>query len=267
MKDRIIKFPEAKWFEVKNQTADGKSADIYLYDEISPYLPGSNAKDVVMQLKALSEVETLNVRINSPGGSVFEGMAIYNALSRHPGVVNVYIDGLAASIAGVIAMAGKKIYMADNAMWMTHMPSAVAFGTAKEMRQTADVLDQLKETIINVFAARTGKKRETISNWMEAETWMQADEAKKNKIIDEVIGSVKAVAFADMKDFGYMNVPKLSAKTAETAPVIPPVVAPIALVVESPVVVMEPIVNKQSEENSQALRLRKLEQLLTEINS
>lgn len=251
--NRLIKFPESKWFEIRNKTEDGKSADIFLYDEISPYLPGSNAKDVVSQLKALSEVETLNVRINSPGGSVFEGMAIYNALARHPGTVNVFIDGLAASIAGVIAMAGKTISMADNAMFMIHLPSAVAFGTAPEMRKTADVLDQLKDTIATVFVNRTGKKRETVNNWMEEETWMGADDAKKNKLVDSIVTGVKAAAFADLTNFGYLHVPKAVAKVADE----PVVVVKVEVVAKvDPVVVPE--TTNQSQEAAQALRSRRL---------
>lgn len=112
------------WFEVKNQTAE--AVDIFLYDEISPWVPGHNARDIANILNSLTKVPTINVRINSPGGSVFDGMAIYNALTRHPGTVNTYVDGIAASIASVIMLAGKTISIADNAMVMIHNPSGLA---------------------------------------------------------------------------------------------------------------------------------------------
>lgn len=195
----IIQFPQTKWFEVKNKTDE--SADIYLYDEISPYLPDSNAKDVITQLQALSGVKLLNVRINSPGGSVFEGMAIYNALLRHPGDVHVWIDGVAASIASVIAMAGKVVHMSDNAMFMIHNPSGVVLGTSEDLRKTADVLDQLKDNIINVYQTRTGASREQLAKQMDDESWFTAEEAVKAKFVDKVVKGAKIAAHFDFSNF------------------------------------------------------------------
>lgn len=196
---------ELKWFEVKNQTAE--SADVYIYDEIASYIPSSSAKGVVAQLNALKEVKTLNVRINSPGGSVFEGVAIYNALTRHPGTVIVHVDGLAASIASVIAMAGKEIRMAENAMMMIHDPSAFTFGNAKDLRKQADVLDQIKETIINVYTTRTGKKRDTLAKMMEDETWFTAKEAVEAKLADSSVKPMKVAANFQWETLGFVKVP------------------------------------------------------------
>jgi ATP-dependent Clp protease protease subunit len=196
---------DLNWFDVKNQTAE--SADIYIYDEITPYIPSGSAKGVVAQLAALKDVKTLNVRLNSPGGSVFEGVAIYNALTRHPGNVIVHVDGLAASIASVIAMAGKEIRMAENAMLMIHDPWCFCGGGAKEMRKQADVLDQIKETIINVYVARTGKKRDTLAKLMEDETWFTAEEAVAAKMADTKVKAMKVAANFKWEALGYAKVP------------------------------------------------------------
>lgn len=196
---------QLNWFQIKNQTAT--EADIYIYDEIASYIPAGSAKGVVAQLAALKEVPTLNVRINSPGGSVFEGVAIYNALTRHPGEVIVHVDGLAASIASVIMLAGKEIRIADNAMVMIHDPAAFTFGGAKDLRKQADVLDQIKETIINVYASRTGKKRDTLAKMMEEETWFTAAEAVEAKMADKAVKAMKVAAKFNWSNLGFTKVP------------------------------------------------------------
>lgn len=196
---------EREWFSVKNQTAD--AADVYIYDEISPY--AVSAKGVVAQLNALKAVPTLNVRINSPGGSVFEGVAIYNALCAHPGTVDVYIDGLAASIASVIAMAGKTINIAENAMMMIHNPSAVVWGQAKDLRQQADVLDQIRETLINTYVTRTGGTRKAIGEQLDAETWFTAKEAVAGKFADKCVKGMKAAACFDLKQYNFLKAPEM----------------------------------------------------------
>src|SRR5690606_20024488 len=104
----------------------------------------------------LGRVETLNVFINSPGGSVFQGQAIYNILKRQKARVNVYIDGLAASIASVIAMAGDTIFMPKNAMMMVHNPWTFSIGNAQDLRKEADTLDKIRETLIEAYLSKAG---------------------------------------------------------------------------------------------------------------
>ena len=116
--------------------AQAKDAEIIIYDEIGAF--GIPAKAFLDELKALGPVPEVTVRINSPGGSVFDGVAIYNALKRHDAVVTVWIDGIAASIASMIAMAGDEVVMPENAMLMLHDPSGLAIGTAADMRALAD---------------------------------------------------------------------------------------------------------------------------------
>jgi len=203
-----VQFPKradgAKWFDIKNATEE--SADVFIYDVVGDSWIGTDAGTFVKQLNAL-KTKRINLRINSPGGSVFDGMAIYNALARHSAEVTSYIDGLAASIASVIALAGKKVVIAENAMMMIHNPWSYAAGNSEELRKVADVLDQIKETIINTYATRTGLKRDEIAKMMDDETWFTAEEAIAKKLADESTTGVRAAAQFDLSIFGYAKAP------------------------------------------------------------
>lgn len=202
MKNKPLSFdPSRKWFEIRNATAT--SADVFIYDEIGYF--GITAGDVIKQLNEL-KVGTLNVHINSPGGSVFDGFAIYNALHSHPAKVLVQIDGIAASIASVIAMAGDEISMAENAMVMIHRPSCMAMGYANELRAQADVLDKLHENIAQVYVARTGMALDAVNAAMENETWYSSGECKALGFCSAVIASKKMAASFDLSAF--KNAPK-----------------------------------------------------------
>jgi ATP-dependent Clp protease, protease subunit len=119
----------------------------------------------------------VNLRTNSPGGSVFAGVAIYNTLTRHPARIEVDVDGVAASIASVIAMAGDEIRMASNSLMMIHDPMGFAMGGSRDMRKTADLLDQVKGVIVDTYAKRTGTAAPKVGKMMADETWMTAAEA------------------------------------------------------------------------------------------
>lgn len=165
------------------------SADLFLYGEISEWW-GISANDFVHDLNE-TDAKTIDLYINSPGGSVFSGFAIYSALARHSeknGVtINVVVDGIAASIASVIAMAGDNIKIAEHASMMIHQPWGWAMGTADEMREEADVLDDLEETIVDIYVARTGGDRDEIARWVKDETWMKGKVAVDRGFADEVI--------------------------------------------------------------------------------
>jgi ATP-dependent Clp protease protease subunit len=163
-----------------------KSADIYLYDIIGDSWDGTTAKQFATDLKALGAVETLNIFINSPGGSVFDGVAIYNTLIRHRAQKKVMIDGLAGSIASVVAMAGDTIEIAKNGMVMIHNPWAIMMGNAADFRREADVLDQIGATILLTYVDRTNTKEAQIKEWMDAETWLSAEEAVAAGFADSV---------------------------------------------------------------------------------
>ena len=153
------------------------ASDTWWGDEVTPDLFREELKQ---------HAGNLTVVINSPGGDVFAGLAIYNALVNHNGNVTVRVDGLAASIASVIAMAGDKIIMSPGSMIMIHRPSVYAAGTVDDMEKAKDVLMKIEEGITPIYAKRTGLDEDKIAELLEAETWMLADKAVELGFADEV---------------------------------------------------------------------------------
>jgi len=186
-----------KWYEIKNQS--NETAEIYIYDIIGEdyWGDGVSAKGFANDVKDL-EVGTIDLHINSPGGQVFDGVAIYNILLNHPAQVNVSIDGMALSIASVIAMAGDTISMAENAMMMIHDPWSMAIGSAADFRKEADTLDKVKSSIITSYG-RT--ERDDLDKLMTEETWMSAAEAVEMGFADEVTGRVEVANHFDLSMF------------------------------------------------------------------
>jgi ATP-dependent Clp protease protease subunit len=176
-----------------------KTATMYLFEEVAWWSPNSarNFQQTLSQLDA----EEIHLHINSPGGSVFEGVTIYNLLAAHPADVIVHIDGLAASIASVIALCGDRIEIAENAMVMIHDPSVIAWGNAETMRRNAEILDRIKDAILNTYEERTNLKREELAQAMADETWYSADEAVTAGFASEKVTAVKAAALWDPGDF------------------------------------------------------------------
>lgn len=160
--------------------------EVFVYDEIGWY--GITAATVAAALAQLKKegAQSLNVYVNSPGGDVFEGVAIYNVLRRFAGEKVVHIDGLAASMATIIAMAGDRIVTAPNGMWMVHNPWSYMQGDGDALRQRAELLDQLRQSCIDTYASRTKQSAADIAAWMAAETWMTAEEALARGFTDEV---------------------------------------------------------------------------------
>ncbi|WP_084413194.1 head maturation protease, ClpP-related [Desulfovirgula thermocuniculi] len=148
-------------------------------DEVTP-------KQFKADLDALGNVEEIRVFINSDGGDLFAGQAIYSMLKRHKAKKTVYIDGLAASVASAIAMAGDVVYMPRNAMMMIHNPWTIAMGTAEDFRKLADDMDRIRETLITVYQDKSGLERERIIEMMDAETWLTAEEAVELGFADEI---------------------------------------------------------------------------------
>jgi ATP-dependent protease ClpP protease subunit len=164
---------------IKVMARGQKSAEVLIYDPIGAdwFGNGVTAKRFRDDLEAMGDVAEITVRINSPGGEVFDGLTIYNTLKEHPAKVTVHVDGLAASIASVIAMAGDRIVMGEGAMFMVHSPWTVAMGNADNMRATADMLDKVEVGLVDAYVSRTGKARAAVQKWMEGETWFTRDEA------------------------------------------------------------------------------------------
>jgi len=181
----------AKW----NIRADLGEAEVWLYDEIGEngWGDGIGAKAFIDELNAV-DASTLTVRINSPGGDVFDGFAMYQALLRHQARVVVEVDALAASAASVIAMAGDEINMADTSLLMVHDPWTFAIGNSADLREQADLLDQVAGSIVAAYTRRDGVDADTIKSAMAAETWYTATEAREAGLVDNVTEAPASVA-------------------------------------------------------------------------
>jgi ATP-dependent protease ClpP protease subunit len=169
-------------------------AEILIYDDIGPEeWGGVSAKAVKAQLDAMPDADQIVVRINSPGGDVFDGFAIYNLLKQHPAHITVKVDGMAASAASVIAMAGDTIEMASNARMMIHNPWTLAVGDSAEMRKKAELLDQIKESIVATYKARVKMEEADIAEAMDSEWWFGAKAAIEHGFADAESGAAKAI--------------------------------------------------------------------------
>lgn len=168
---------------VRNQAAG--EATLYIYDEIDSFL-GIGARDVVAALDQLADVQVLHLRINSPGGNVFEGQAIQQAIRRFAGKTIAHIDALAASTASSIALAADEVEISDNAFIMIHNASSMVWGDKKAMRETADLLELIEGSIVQGYVDKTGKATDQVTAWMDAETWFTAAEAVAQGFADRV---------------------------------------------------------------------------------
>ncbi|MEU4950017.1 head maturation protease, ClpP-related [Streptomyces lavendulae] len=171
-----------QWYSIRNAADD--TAEILVYDEVGYY--GLTAKDFTAALADVT-ASRIDVRLNSPGGDVFDGIAIYEALLRHPAKVTAYIDGIAASIASVIAMAADRRVIGRNSSMMIHDASGLCVGQQKDMLETARLLERVSNNIADVYANRTG--REDTTHWrslMKAETWYTGAEAVTAGLATEV---------------------------------------------------------------------------------
>jgi ATP-dependent Clp protease protease subunit len=184
------------WYEIR---ARASGTEVLIYDEIGAY--GVTAKGFLAELGELPDDAAIDLRLNSPGGSVFDAVAIYNALKRHAGEITVWIDGIAASAASYIAMAGDTIFMPENAFLMIHDPSGLVMGTAEDMRSTAEALDKVKGCLIQGYAAKSGKPDDEIATLMAAETWLDATDALDLGFIDRIAAPVKLAASFDVARF------------------------------------------------------------------
>jgi ATP-dependent Clp protease protease subunit len=202
--------------------ADGEEAEILIYDQIGEgmFSYGVTAKDFVQKLRDIGN-KPVNVRLNSPGGDVFDGMAIYNAMKAHPSPVRCTVDGLAASIASIIAMGGTKCTMADNSMMMIHNPAAITMGDAEELRKTADLLDKVKGQMVDTYVAKSGMGKRETSTMMDEETWLTAKECMDKGLCDEVTTGSQVSAKFDFSILGFKHVPE-QLKAEEKPAVEPP---------------------------------------------
>jgi ATP-dependent protease ClpP protease subunit len=171
------------WYAFKNAPDKDGEVELSLYDEIGSF--GIGAKQFIAELKEYKG-QHVHLRINSPGGEIVEGSAIYNALSRHEGGLTVHIDALAASMASVIAMSGDPVYMSENALLMIHNPWTLAAGEAKDLRKQADLLDTMKSNLIRAYQKKSGMEEKAIAKLMDEETWLDAVEAVALGFVDAI---------------------------------------------------------------------------------
>lgn len=186
---------DKSWFRMK--ASGDKTADIYIYDEIGYW--GVTARQFASSMKALGDLDHINLHIHSPGGDVFDGIAIYNLLNSHTASKTVYIDGLAASMASVIAMVGNPIIMPENAMMMIHKPWGITGGDANDMRDYADLLDKVEAVLIPSYAKKTGKSSDELALLLGEETWMTAQECLEHGFADQISTAVQAMARINSK--------------------------------------------------------------------
>lgn len=227
--------------------------DLDIYDVVGDsWYGGVSAQHARELLSASRNAKQINVRINSGGGDVFDGLAIYNLLTAHPARVVVSVDGLAASIASIIAMAGDEIHMAENSSLMVHNPWTFTMGEASDLRKDADLLDKLTEQLVLTYTARTGQAEKQVRQWMADETWMTAAEAKERGFATHITPAKQLAASAyDLSKF--RNVPQAVLRVALRSHLTPENAPPEARDVNS-----TPKDNTMNEKEFQA-KLDKLE--------
>lgn len=195
-------------------SSDGKSGDVFIYGEIDKYAWEEEGEHSAVSFKnaldELGDVSQINLYVNSPGGSVFEGISIYNMLKRHDAKVTAHIDALAASIASVIVMSADEIHMPSNSMLMIHNPWTLAIGNSTELRKQADDLDRIGQSSMQSYLEKAGDKldEKTLKEMLDAETWLSADEAYRYGLCDVVDSANEMVASIDVEQLeNFKNVP------------------------------------------------------------
>jgi ATP-dependent protease ClpP protease subunit len=197
--------------------------EIWLYGVIGMdwFGDGVTAKQFADDLKKLGNVSTIDLRINSDGGVVTDARAMYNLLVEHKAEVITHIDGIAASAASFVAMAGEEIEIAEGGFVMIHNARGVTFGEAEDHRRMASVLDQVNQTIVDTYVARTGQDEKKLKKWMADETWFTGKEAVANGFADRIVENMKvaaSIAHPEMfKNLPSALLPKRAAATAKIA--------------------------------------------------
>lgn len=181
-------------------------SEIIIFDEIGPdYWGLVSAKSIIRDLEKIGKGKPVTVRLNSPGGDVIEGEAIYNAFRRHSdagGRVTMEIDALAASMASYVAMAGDEILIAENALLMIHDPWTIMAGNAKQLRDAAGILDKMGGNLASAYAKRSGQNVEIVTAMMAEETWLTAQEAIDKGFADAIGQPLNAKAHVRPGMFG-----------------------------------------------------------------
>ena len=186
------------WYNIKN-VAEGNITEVMIYDEIGMY--GVDAKSFIDDVKNLPKNTSVLLRINSPGGSVIDGLAIYDAISRLPQKVTSRIEGIAASMASVIALAADEVVMSENSLYMIHNVWGGEVGESDDLRKAADLMDKMGERLVNIYVSKSGQKENQMEKEFEnlksfiSELFNKTAEAKEVKILDneEVSNKMSAI--------------------------------------------------------------------------
>lgn len=185
--------------------------ELLIYDVIGEdfFGDGISAIAVANVLRDAGAVRTIHVRLNTPGGSAFDGITIYNTLVQHPAKVLTYVDGLAASAGSIVAMAGDEIHIAENALMMIHQAEGGVKGTSNDMLAMAELLEKADSRIAATYASRSGKPQEAFAEMMAAETWFTGQEAVDAGLATHIMESKRVTAAFDPKVFNrYKHQPK-----------------------------------------------------------
>ena len=185
------------WYNIQSK-ASTESVDVYLFNEIGTW--GVTAQDFINDIKEYKG-QSMNLHINCVGGDVFEGMAIYNILKKRTQKTTVYIEGIAASMGGIIALAGDEVIMSENSLYMIHNAWGGTMGEASDMRKYANILEKLSNESADIYVKKTGLAIEIVKEMMTEETWMNAEEALEFGFIDSVSNAVKVAAKVDVSKF------------------------------------------------------------------
>ncbi|TKI53536.1 Clp protease ClpP [Lysinibacillus mangiferihumi] len=224
----MSKKQQQKFFQMKAST-DGKSADVFIYGEITKYAweEYGEVSSITFknELDSLGDgIETINLYINSPGGSVFEAMAIIAMLQRHPADIISHIDGLAASCASVLPMISKRIIMPSNALMMIHHAMTGAWGNAKQLRKAADDVERISKAMCQHYLDRSGDKmtEEQLYEMLEEDKWLTAEQCLELGLCDEIVEANQAVAYAFDEKWAkqYRNVPQQLLQQKPSTPVM-----------------------------------------------
>jgi len=211
-----------KWFKIQAKTDD--IAEISIFGDIgeSFWYESVSLSDFKAEFDKVKDKKEIRVLVNSPGGSVFDGMAVYNLLSSVRNKVVVEVLGMAASIASVIALAGRELVMGEGSYYMIHNPWSFAYGEANELRRTADLLDKIRDQMVDLYGAHSALDTEAIVDAMESETWYTASEAVEAGFADktEEYEDVEIAASYDISKYKYAHVPgeMLKARDSDDRP-------------------------------------------------
>ena len=216
-------------FRVDNKAAD--AATVYLYGVIASSNFWGDEIAAIDFVKALAAIDakTIHLRIDSPGGEVFAGQSMAQAIREHAAHVVAHIDGLAASAASWVALAADEVVISPGGMVMIHQAQGIAIGNSADLRETADLLDKVDAVLVSGYAKETAQSEAQITDWMAAETWFNADEAVKHGFADRIADGGTSNKTAAWNLAAYEHAPEIAAPVAEPPAADPPLVEPVAV--------------------------------------